>query len=268
MKKIFTLSISVLFGLHTAFAQCTPDASITVPNIYNPEGTTEVVSGLDTLFFLPPATPDMSYEAVFNMLVPTDTLVDLTDFGVPGGVLTVALIDLSLTGIEGLPEGFTYSCDNAECAWPPLVPGCIAITGFPTLDQVGEYPLTVLIDATGDVPFFGEITLPIPLENYVLSILPLGLEDGLQSFAFEILNVSPNPFSKETKFVVSTADAKQVRLQVYDILGNKIVDTFYPCDSKSYTEIYFSADNLQSGLYMYTLSNGKNVETGRLIVNK
>jgi len=267
MKKLFTLSISVLFGLHTAFAQCTPDASITVPNIYNPEGTIEVVNGFDTLFILPPATPDVSYEAIFNMLVPTDTLVDLADFGL-SGVMTVPLINLVVTGVDGLPEGFTYSCDNAECSWGPMVPGCLAVTGLPTMDQVGEYPLTVLIDATGDVPFFGEMTFPIPLENYVLSIQPLGLEDGVPNYSFEIVNVSPNPFAKQTKFTVSTADAEQVFLQVYDLLGNKVADTSYPCAANSTMEIYFSADNIRNGLYMYTLSNGKDVQTGRFIVNK
>lgn len=66
----------------------------------------------------------------------------------------------------------------------------------------------------------------------------------------------PNPFNPSTTISFQLPEASQVRLTVYDIRGREVarlVDGNLPAGTH---DVQFRADNLPSGLYVYTLSAG------------
>lgn len=79
----------------------------------------------------------------------------------------------------------------------------------------------------------------------------------------------PNPFNPNTKIRFSVPKASNVTLLVYDITG-KLVATL--ANNQAVTagtkEVEFSASNLASGIYFYTLKAGEFTETKKMILVK
>jgi hypothetical protein len=95
--------------------------------------------------------------------------------------------------------------------------------------------------------------------NYVDRIIAVnsatvGLKDkNTLPFKFDLQQNYPNPFNPTTKITYSLPQASQVKLMVYNILGQKVkqlVDGFRPAGDN---EVEFNAENLSSGLYIYKL---------------
>ncbi len=82
----------------TAFAQCTPDLSITIPGIY-PDSATGLPAGI----------VNQPYSEVIQARVLTDTVYN----GFPA-----IISNITITGVTGLPPGLTYSCNPSTCVFP------------------------------------------------------------------------------------------------------------------------------------------------------
>jgi hypothetical protein len=83
-------------------------------------------------------------------------------------------------------------------------------------------------------------------ENYISSV----------PSDFSLSQNYPNPFNPSTKIIYSVAKATDVKLYVTNILGQTVevlVDNFR--EAGTY-EITFNAENLSTGLYIYTLDAG------------
>jgi len=78
----------------------------------------------------------------------------------------------------------------------------------------------------------------------------------------------PNPFNPSTKINFSIPISGNVKLEVFNLLGEKIatlVDEFL--NSGNY-ESNFNAENLSSGIYLYKLSAGAFVESKKMVLIK
>jgi len=78
----------------------------------------------------------------------------------------------------------------------------------------------------------------------------------------------PNPFNPSTKISWQTPVSGWQTLKVYDVLGNEVatlVDEFKPVGKY---EVKFVANNLASGIYIYTLRSGEFIETKKMILLK
>lgn len=76
----------------------------------------------------------------------------------------------------------------------------------------------------------------------------------------------PNPFNPSTVISYQLAVSSNVSLKVYDVLGNEVatlVDEFREAGNHS---IGFNASNLASGIYYYTLTNGSQSLTKKMIL--
>lgn len=78
----------------------------------------------------------------------------------------------------------------------------------------------------------------------------------------------PNPFSENTTIQFSLIKNIKVRLNVYDIAGNKIMDLCNKELSEGTYSISFNAKSLSSGIYFCNLIAGNERETIKMIVNK
>ena len=78
----------------------------------------------------------------------------------------------------------------------------------------------------------------------------------------------PNPFNPTTHISFSLCEACNVRLDVYNIMGQTVVtlvDEYLQCGTH---EIEWNASSAASGVYFYRLSAGDMIETRRMLLLK
>ncbi|NNG25932.1 MAG: T9SS type A sorting domain-containing protein [Ignavibacteriaceae bacterium] len=74
----------------------------------------------------------------------------------------------------------------------------------------------------------------------------------------------PNPFNPTTNIKFRTTDLGFVSLKVYDILSNEITTLVNDVKPAGSYEVIFSASELTSGVYFYTLQAGQYIETRKM----
>jgi hypothetical protein len=62
--------------------------------------------------------------------------------------------------------------------------------------------------------------------------------------------------------------AAQVRLEVYDMLGREVARLVEGAQAAGVQEAVFDAAHLPSGVYLYRIEAGGQVQTGRLVLMK
>ena len=78
----------------------------------------------------------------------------------------------------------------------------------------------------------------------------------------------PNPFNPSTRIKYELSSTSQVKLKVYDLLGNEIatlIDDYKPAGTY---EVEFNGNGLTSGVYFYKLTAGYYIETKKMILMK
>jgi tetratricopeptide (TPR) repeat protein len=73
----------------------------------------------------------------------------------------------------------------------------------------------------------------------------------------------PNPFNPSTVIKYQLADASQVSLKVYDVMGREVATLVNSYQNKGSYEVTFNANGLASGIYFYKLNAG-----GKQFINK
>lgn len=85
---------------------------------------------------------------------------------------------------------------------------------------------------------------------------------------FSLQQNYPNPFNPSTKIRYSIASTQNVKLVVYDLLGNEIKVLVNGVKQQGTYEVTFEAGNLPAGIYIYKLSAGEFNKTGRMLLLK
>lgn len=86
--------------------------------------------------------------------------------------------------------------------------------------------------------------------------------------AFELLQNAPNPFNPTTSITYQLANASDVSLKVYDIIGNEVLTLVNEKQDAGKYEVKLDASKLASGTYVYRLSAGSFVQTKKMILLK
>ncbi len=76
----------------------------------------------------------------------------------------------------------------------------------------------------------------------------------------------PNPFNPETRISYSIEKAGQVKLAVYNVLGQKVADLVNEFKAANTYKVNFDASNLTSGLYFYRLEVGDYSKTMKMML--
>ena len=93
------------------------------------------------------------------------------------------------------------------------------------------------------------------------------MNDDVAISDFNISNY-PNPFNPTTTIKYSLKESCLVRVKVHDILGSKIAELVNEKKEAGNHSIEFSASNLTSGVYIYTLESNGFFTSNKMILLK
>jgi len=78
----------------------------------------------------------------------------------------------------------------------------------------------------------------------------------------------PNPFNARTVIAYQLPEASEVRLEVYNILGEKVATLVNGQEEAGYRSVTWDATEISSGIYFYKLTAGDYTETKRMMLVK
>jgi hypothetical protein len=238
VAKILILSICTLCLSSTAFAQCTPDPATPSWSIVP--------------FSMDPAYVNVPFSQVLSYKAGSDTSVTIS-----GNTVNVHIDSMKITGVKGLPQGFSYACHNASCRVLGGQQGCAAVTG--TATTPGYYPLTVYVTLWGKADFF----IPFPVAQ----------SDSVTRYALDIdwatgmgkvvdsrdLLLSPNPASDAV--ILRSGMLQDAAVAVHDLQGREILRTI-----STGTQHSIDVTTYPPGLYQVSVQNGASVSRTKLVV--
>ena len=96
----------------------------------------------------------------------------------------------------------------------------------------------------------------------------LGLDDGQQPSDFSISQNYPNPFNPVSKIAYTIPKVSKVKLQVFDILGNKIATLVNKRQSAGSYVVEFDGSRLASGIYFYRFNAGEYYSVKKMLLLK
>lgn len=246
MKKtlLLTFGISLLFSYATLQAQCTPGDSLSCPD---PEGNGEICP--DTF---PQAILNVPFSVEFTILPPAQVVYQ----GFP-----VPIHHITLVSVDNLPPGITFQSNEPTGVFYPATYYCVLLSGTPTV--AGTFPLKIKVDAyvnfLGNPVFVGQQTDSTSLAITVAASAGT-TEPGAQ---WQVEGPWPNPFSQGTS--IKTNNIKEdILLEISDITGKRIYSELLPAAATD-RSFRFSGEQLDAGIYFYTISSPEFQHSGKLI---
>jgi hypothetical protein len=212
---------------------------------------------------LPDGDINMPYSETITIVVGADTTIDLSQFGLPLGSVTVSINSLDISGVNGLPTGLNYACNNVACSWGNTSSGCLKISGTPT--QGGQFSVGVLTSLNINIPNFGPFTTPAVPAAYDLFILDPNSVTDLRDLGYALEAPAPNPSSGRTMLRYTTPAATPVRWEVTDLTGRKVLSADQLASSGD-NSFQIDASQWASGLYLCSLIvEGQRLSTKLLV---
>ena len=274
--KFFTMKKVVLFFLgltswslmQAQETTCDPDQSVADTVVVSPlpQSADRPGGGItDT------ACANEYYKFVFTFNIPTT-------YDTPFGPAPIDNVSVAADGaVVNLPASFDYVCNPPNCVFQAQTKGCVVLFGTATPAEVAAHDLKVTADvAITGVPLPFTLTLPDDLEpasHYYLVVKPEGSAncltmDTYESFAsqFSISNL-PNPTSGWTQIKVNAQVGGIFDFFVSDVMGQRLHReqvTILPGENT----IDYNGSHLPNGVYLYSLSNGREMVTRKMVVNR
>ena len=165
---------------------------------------------------------------------------------------------VSFTIISPGPEERLYALDITPGEW---VTYHIPLSYFENVD------LTDIIQMKFDG---GNGSQTIYLDNiYFYDDTPTSItEVDDRPNAFNLAQNYPNPFNPSTRIAFSVPEAGHVRLDVFDMIGQRVATIVNEHVNAGSHTVSFDADRLSSGMYLYRLQSGSFSQTNKMMLVK
>ena len=82
----------------------------------------------------------------------------------------------------------------------------------------------------------------------------------------DIVTVAPNPANENTNFNIILRNSKEVRINLFDLTGKLIDNVSNSYMTKGVHSISYNTSTLNSGIYIFQVASGDEVNAGKLIV--
>ncbi|MEM9888115.1 MAG: T9SS type A sorting domain-containing protein [Bacteroidota bacterium] len=270
MKLTYTFIIFLLtFGLASAQAPCMPDPAFAdTIGVFPPPFDSiaeDPIGGIEEVACL-----NRPYEFVFTL-----SLGDSLRVPGLGAFIIDSIVLRSEDAISGLPSGLNYSCGTENCTFYRDSSGCVVITGTPDAsNDLGEYPLTIsgtfhsgflVLEETVPGPLFpGVYSLVLEAndsEACTTSSVRLVKRSGMQ------MSISPNPVFGTAQLKLNLPASGVYEYRIYNMLGKEVFSKSAQLSAGRH-QYDLDLSFLSNGLYLYSLNDGKNQITKRLMVRR
>lgn len=195
---------------------------------------------------------------------------------------TKALDTASSNGTFNITAWFGNSANNSSVlantsdvmltnAYNLSNPNLMPVAGSPVFTNAGTPPNDGFFDANAN--FIGAFGT----ENWTsgwarFDSTTIGIEDDPISNVvpgkFELSQNYPNPFNPTTKIQYSVVSPVNVKLSIYNMLGQEVEVLVNSFKNVGTYEVVFDASKLTSGIYIYRLEAGMNVTTRKMTLLK
>jgi hypothetical protein len=249
--KNFFLTLTLAFAFVGAQAQCTPDPQFTIAGIY-PDSATG----------LPNAMVGQAYNEVITIISPVDTSTVIL-----GQTISVTIQTIELTSVTGLPPSFSYDCATTNCIFAGGSTSCAVLTSAgPTSAEIGTHQVIMNTTTTVDAGLFGIQTQNDVVDYYYINVSnATSVINQFNDFTFELKDVFPNPVNSNAKIQFISGNSADVVFTVFNYLGEKIEERNIAA-SRGVNDIEISAKDYANGMYLYSINNGIQVVSKRMII--
>ena len=253
MKKIL-LTLTLALAFVGANAQCNPDPQFTVAGVYP-----DSASGIS------PAYVGQLYNQNITIITPIDTFV-ANPLG--GADILVTIDNIDLTNVTGLPNSFSYACDPPNCSFSGGTIACAELySAGPTSSEIGSHQ--IIFETTtyvSNVPFIETTTQDDVIDYYYLNISSTSNTiNKFNDFTFEMKDIYPNPINDNAKIQFISGNSADVVFTVFNYLGEKIEERNIAA-SIGVNDIEISANDYANGVYLYSINNGMQLVSKRMII--
>ena len=251
MLKIL-LTLALVFTLIGVNAQCTPDPQFTIVGIY-PDSTT---------FNATSAIVGQAYNEVITIISPTDTSTELF-----GQTIAVTVQTIELTSVTGLPPSFSYDCAATNCTFLGGSTSCAVLSSpGPTSAEIGLHQIIMNTTTTVDAGFAGIQTQDDVIDYYYINVTnATSVVNQFNDFTFELKDVFPNPVNSDSKIQFISGSSVDVVFTVFNYLG-EIIEERNIAATRGVNDIEIAANNYDNGMYLYSINNGIQIVSKRMIV--
>jgi hypothetical protein len=133
----------------------------------------------------------------------------------------------------------------------------------------GDYPSAVIDSSFFQIEVIQGTSTGRENSGWVLR----GSFDGSGDFAgvpseFALVNNYPNPFNASTVIEYQLPVSSSVKLEIYNLLGNKVETLLDTQQEAGYKSVIWDASEVSSGVYFYKLTAGDFTETKRMMLVK
>ncbi|MCF8355681.1 MAG: S8 family serine peptidase [Melioribacteraceae bacterium] len=97
---------------------------------------------------------------------------------------------------------------------------------------------------------------------------PVNVDDDASPYSYKLLQNYPNPFNPSTKIKFSLTEPGNVKLSVYNVLGEKIIDLINTEMDAGFHQVQFDGSKLASGIYLYKLQTDNFTDTKKMTLLK
>jgi hypothetical protein len=257
-KKLFILFLALLF-LKTSFSQqaCTPD-----PQYNNTAADAGIHPNCTTNFDT--AYVNTPYLQLITVVIPPDTQV------FPSPFPPLPWDSTRLDSVGGLPASMTLACLNnngsgnsSRCMWKGNSIGCAIITGTPTPAEIGSHNLTFYTSN-----YLGGQTSPNPyaITCYKIVVMPASNVNEAPKI-YMVMQNTPNPFAEKSEITFTSENSGMITVRIYNMVG-MVIKEYNMWAKKGINKVEIDAREYNSGIYFYSLSNGNNVFTRKMIIKK
>lgn len=102
----------------------------------------------------------------------------------------------------------------------------------------------------------------------VVTQIPTSVENPGVVSSFNLEQNYPNPFNPSTTIKYSVAERSNVTIKVYDMLGKEVASLVNTVKDAGSYEVNFSAQNLASGMYVYSITAGNFTSSKKMMLLK
>jgi hypothetical protein len=247
MKKLLLSFAAIgLLALSVDAQSCTPGANF-VDSTYG--------VWPDTTQNFPPAAANVAYSTDLNFKVPATVTAELD---ASGQFVGSPIQGFTVTGVVGLPSGYNYACNIANCTYAGGANGCANIWG--TTATTGTYPITIEVDATVMVTLIPglpatPVTQSVSFGGYKIIVGTAGLITSV----VEPLSIYPNPSNGQVSIKGIVADV----LTITNLNGQVILTK----NVTGQTQASLDLSSLNAGVYFVNTLGSLGKETIRFIKN-